>query len=286
MRFSLASVLTLHVCGVLIAFEPVPARSYTKPTADGRHALVMLVPRSIRDVPNDELRARYGQPGFYRTDDPKRPVWICDWYVQYESGVVTTNDGEFVVRVPDRKRNWRQIVDGRYRVPPRPPGVEKWAAAVVYRNGQLQRTVALGELFDCSKFTASDCDGGPECGIDRFSEATKRVTIRTTAGGVVMKRTMNFQTGEIAPVGADDLASDSDTPSAQLKRPAPTGSETSHDRPRAERRRWVQVVLAGVVVVTAGTVAFLTLAFVLIRGQPVTTANLPPPMARPPKLSS
>lgn len=281
MRIPLAAFITFIGCGSLLAFEPVPARSYTKPTADGRHLLVMLVPRSIRDVPNDELRTKYGQSGFYPVDALKRPLWTCDWYVQFESGVMPTNDGEFVVRVPDRKRNWRQIVDGKYRVPPRPPGIEKLAAAIVYRNGQLHRTVALDELFDCSKFTNADCDGGPECALDRFSDSTNRVTIRTTANGVVMKRTIDFRTGEVFAVGAGDISDEAASNSFKVRPPTDPDGVTDRPRLSTERSRLVRVILAGVVVVIATTLAFLTLAFVLIRGQSPGAAN-----PRSPKLST
>ena len=281
MRSRICTLLLFFGCGPLLAFEPVPARSYTKATADGRHLLVMLVPRSIRGLPNDELRAKYGRSGLYPTNAPNHPRWTCDWYVQYESGVMPTNDGEFVVRVPDRKRNWRQVVDGKYRVPPRPPGVEKLAAVIVYRNGQLQRTVALDELFDCPKFTNADCDGGPECAIDRFSDTAHRVTIRTTANGEVMKRTIDFHTGEIFPVGSGEISDVAASNSFKLRPPTDPDGDADRSHSQPVRSRSTRIILAGVVVVIAGTLAFLTLAFVLIRGQPPGAAN-----ARSPKLSS
>lgn len=283
MRTALLLLVTAFGGGVF-AYEPIPARSYTKPTADGRHLLVMIVPKGVRNIPNDELRAKYGQSGLYPIDAPTRPRWTCDWYVQYESGVVASNDGEYAVRVPDRKRNWRQIVDSKYRIPPRPPGVANLAAAIVYRNGQLHRTVTLGELFDCSMFTNADCDGGPECSIDRYSDSTGRVTIRTAAGGVVLKRTIDFRTGDIFLPGiGEPSAADTLEPGNPAVRPP--GDRPGELGPTSSRSRLPQVILTGLVVVIATTLAFLTLAFVLIRGQPGNTplgprAECPPSQVR------
>ncbi len=247
-------------------YEPPVARSYAKPTADGRHVLVMLVPKSIRNVPDDDLRKKYGKSGLYPADDPAHPVWTCDWYAQFEASVGVSNDGVYAVRVVERKRNWRQITDPKYRVPPRPPGVDEWPAVVVHKNGEPARTFALRELFDCDRFTPADCDGGPECSITAFLDAGGRVTVRTTAGGAEQKRTLDFRTGEVFPVGTGELA--------ELREASDT-EDRAKMRPRGERplsaagpeRSVLRVMAIGVGVVAACTAAFLALAAVLVRGQ-------------------
>lgn len=247
-------------------YEPPVARSYTKPTADGRHLLVMLVPKSIRPGPDDDLQKRYGKSGLYPADDPARPLWACDWYAQYENSVAASNDGVYAVRVIERKRNWRQITDPKYRVPPRPPGVGEWAAVVVHKNGEPARTFALRELFDCDRFTPADCDGGPECSLTAFLDAAGRVTVRTTAGGVEQKRTLDFRTGEVFPVGTGEVAGQGE--SADGNDRAKMRPPGDRPLPKAEpERSALRVMAIGVGVVAACTAAFLALAAVLVRGQ-------------------
>jgi hypothetical protein len=259
-------------CGTAVfALETMPARSYTKLTADGRHRLVMIVPKAVRDHSQDPVRAEFDRSGLYPLNS-HQPCWTCEWFAHYESGVITANDGEFVVRVPDRKRNWRQYTGGPIRIPPRPPGIEQLAAIIVYQNGVRTRTYRLAELFDCTRFTALDCDGGPECTIERFSNATGRVTIRTTADGTMMKRTLDYRTGEIFPHNTPDAPED---PAVVL---AAVVEQPEVVQPNLVRtHRTARLILMGIVVVAGSTLAFLTLGFILIRGQQIVSAPSAPP---------
>lgn len=264
MRYALGMTLAVTVGAVGFAYEAIPARSFTKPTGDGKHLFVMIVPKAVRDIPNDDLRAKYGKSGLYPKDDPTAPVWACEWYTQYESAVAVSNDAAFVVRVPDRKINWQQRAGGSYRIPKRPPGVEGLAAVTVYQSGKPLRTFTLRELFDCSQFTDADCDGGPVCEIDSFRDAAGRVTIRTVSGGKPQTRTIHFRTGEILPVGTSDLPPEVTDPAG--KRPPPTEA-TDRPAPAEPKRQWAHVALIGVIVVVGCSTAFAALAVTLVRGQ-------------------
>lgn len=263
MRLVLGGIAVLLAGGLAGGFDPPPARSYTKPTPDGRHVLVMLVPKAVRDGADDDLRKKYGQAGLYVAGDPTRPRWTGDWYVQFDSGVQPSNDAVFAVRVPDRRRNWRQITGPKYRVPAKPAGFPDWAALIVYQNGEPARTHRLKDLFDCSAFTDADCDGGPVCEIDAFADAAGLVTVRTTAGGVTLRRTVHFRTGEVLPAGTAVPNESAGTGEALECRVG----EDERTVPSVPERSWVRVTLIGAGVVGTGTAAFLALAVALLRGQ-------------------
>jgi hypothetical protein len=259
-RFTPVFFLVALSAGFVAAFEPPVARSYTKPTADGKHLLVMLVPADVRVVPADDLRKKYGKSGLYTAGDPTKPRWTADWYVQFDTGVQPSNDGAFAVRVPDRRRNWRQVADPKYRVPPKPAGFADWAAVIVYKDGQPLRTHPLKELFDCSKFTDAECDGGPVCEIEAFADAAGLVAVRTTVGGVTLSRIVNFRTGEVMPAGFV-------IPTEPGEKPPSDATPPPADELPTASRSWVRVAAIGAGVVGLCATAFVALAVALLRGQ-------------------
>jgi hypothetical protein len=141
--------------------------------------------------------------------------------------------------------------------------VENWAAVLIYKNGEPFRTLTLKALFDCSRFTDADCDGGPVCEIDGFFDDAGRVGVRTTAGGERLLTAVQFRSGEVTTdsAAAPPLESRVGGDSGVDGVPSPNVAEMSPS--------WGRVAGIGAAVVGACSAVFLTLAVVLVRTQRV-----------------
>src|SRR5262245_18350674 len=123
-----------------LAYEAVTVMSFAKPTADGKHVLVML--RSFEGAAGKGLKEKYGRPGRYPINDPKKPVWTCEWQVDREYNVFASTDGILALRVPDGEpglRDWHLMNDEP--IPPKPAGWEDAPALFIYKDGKPFKTL-------------------------------------------------------------------------------------------------------------------------------------------------
>ncbi|MCI0703525.1 MAG: hypothetical protein L0241_20790 [Planctomycetia bacterium] len=247
--------------GILLAtpafgYSAAPPHSFAKPTANGKYVLVML---QKWDRPAEPLSKKYALSGLYPKDDPANPVWTCDWSANWERNVFASNDGVFVVRVPDSEpglRSW--LLQHDRPVPPKRAGWENEPAVMIYKNGQLFRTIALRDVFRCSRFTDRECFMGPIVTIDSFHDDGGRVSISTHADGKKQTVTVAFRTGEAIESGGGSSVES-------------TGSGGSFDSSTATGRNWGRTILIGLLVVGVGAAGLVGLVL-LARKQPMRNA--------------
>lgn len=247
----------LVLCGVLIAstalaYDAAPPHSYTKPTANGKHVLVIL---HKWDAPNKKLQEKYERSGLYPANDSTKPAWTCDWRADWESNVFASDDGIFALRVPDGEpglRHW--LLSTERPIPSRKPGWQDAPALYIYDRGQPFRTLALKDVFNCSRFTERDCYMGPVITIESFDDASGRVVISAEASGRKQTTTVAFRTGEVI---------EREGRGGPLEFLSPrSASGTS-----GEGRSWVSVILLGLLVVGGLSAVFMLVAFKMVRWQ-------------------
>lgn len=259
----------LVLCGVLLAvpafgYTAPPVTSFAKPTADGKHTLVML--HTDAGGHETELNKKYARSGLYPTGDPTKPRWVCDWKAAREWGVFASDDGVYAVRVPDGDpglRHW--LLSSDPLIPPRAAGWDDAPALFIYMNGRLERTLALKDVFNTAGFTDRDCFLGPVVTIESFRNATGRVTIVTSANDRTLTAQVDFRTGEVSGRGGRTP----EPPDGDVLKCGNTGPDDETDAP-ASVWRWGRVILIGLAVVGVGTAAFVGLAVMLIRGSAFT----------------
>ena len=216
----------------------------------------MLQPEG-HDFKND-LRKKYGKSGLYPVGDPKSPVWTCDWNADYERNVVVTEDGEWVARVPDVETGLRRWLLGTEDRPaPAAKPTDVWQdrpAVMVYRRGQLARTLAVKDVFDNPRFTDRDLFMGPVLAIDAFEPDTGRVWVSakleddTKPWAIVNARTggVSDQHNGVRPDNVLDCG---------------------NNGPSLGWEQWIWVIVTGVVVVGVGAAAVAGLTVLLVRRQ-------------------
>jgi hypothetical protein len=251
MRRALTPVLLLVLSSPALGYEAVPAHSFAKPTANGKHVLVMLQQHAL---PGDKaLKEKYGRSGLYPVGDPTKPAWTCDWVAMWDRNVFASDDGVFAVRVVDTDpagRHW--VLSYEKKIPPKKPGWADDPALLIYENGKPSRTLALKEVFGTSAFTDRDCYMGPIVAIDAFDDAGGRVVISTEANGRKRTATVAFRTGEVVErSSAGSLA----------------GGGGISDLLDGDGRSWGRMLLLGLLVVGVLTAAFAGAAVLLIRNQ-------------------
>jgi hypothetical protein len=182
------------------AYESVPVMSFAKPTANGKYVLVMLHP--FDGAGGKGLREKYGGSGLFAAGGPKKMVWACDWKADREYNVFVSDDGVFALRVPDGEpglRHWHLMNDKP--VPARAAGWEDAPALFIYKDGKPFKTLALRDVFDCSRFTDRDYYMGPVIVVDSFLDELGRVSVSSEAGGRKQTATVAFRTGAVLEPG-------------------------------------------------------------------------------------
>jgi hypothetical protein len=240
--------------GLLLAapafgYTAAPPHSFAKPTPGGKFVLVML--HQWDGPPGKELSKKYGRSGLYPADDLTKPAWTCDWRADWEHNVFASDDGVFAVRVPNSEPGLRRwLLSNDRQVEPKKPGWEDAPALHISKNGQPFRTLALRQVFDCSRFTDRDCFMGPIVTIDSFLDPTGHVTISAQANGRKQTAMVAFRTGEVIEGRGEGAIVGGDGGS---------GSDGAW--------YWGRVILTGVAVVGVGTAAFIGLVVLLVREQ-------------------
>src|SRR5262249_55723790 len=141
-------LLLLVGCPRALGYDAPPARSFAKPTADGRFVLVMLTPSydEKHATPQEKaLRRQYPTGGLYTKDDLPRRLWAVSWY---GDNVHPASDGVHVARVNDVPGAW--LGGSRWDKLAR---IAEFEALAVYADGELVRRYTLGELIDVSRFS-------------------------------------------------------------------------------------------------------------------------------------
>lgn len=244
-------LIAVVVTAPAFAYDAPPVQSFAKPTADGKHVLVMLHPFE-RGV-GIGLNKKYARSGLYPVADPTTPVWTCDWSASDRSYVFASDDGIYAVRVPDSDPGLRRwLLSTERPIPPKPAGWEDAPALLVYRNGRPVRTLALRDVFDCSEFTDRDCFMGPVVRIEEFRDDAGRVTITAEADGRKQTATVSFRTGAVTERTG--------TPRLDVLECPVTG-------PGESGWGWGRAMLIGLIVVGAGTAAFVGLAVLLVQSR-------------------
>jgi hypothetical protein len=240
------------VAAPALAYTAPPVTSFAKPTGDGRHVLVML--HTGPGGRGTDLNARYARSGLYPADDPTTPRWVCNWTSARERGVFASDDGVYAVRVPDGDPGLRRwLLQSEALIPARAANWDEATAMFIYKNGRLERTLSLKDVFDTRRFTDRDCYQGPVVTIESFRDAAGRVTLATEAGGTTLTATVDFRTG------VTNNRSGSVVPALDGVAFCPSTGEPPSGR------SWWWPVLAGLTVVGAGTAVFVVLAALLAR---------------------
>jgi hypothetical protein len=228
----------------VFAYTAVPITSFAKPTPSGKYVLVML--HSFGGGAGKNLKEKYGRSGLYPRDDPKNPVWTCEWKAERERNVFASDDGIFAVHVPDGdpgERTWQLMNDKP--IPSKRAGWESEPALVIYRHGKPFRTLALRDVFDCTRFTDRDCFMGPIVTIDSFLDGPGHVTISSEANERKQTATIDFRTGKV--ISGSGLAE------GPYDLSAPGGGSGEP----AGGRSWLWALVVGLVIVGAGAAALV-----------------------------
>lgn len=248
------------------AYDAVPVMSFSKPTANGKYVLVMLHPG---DFPRSkELKEKYGRSGLYPANDPKNPVWLCEWSAERDWMVSVSDDGVYAVRIPNGDpglRHW--LLSTERLIPARAADWDTAPALFLYKNGNLFRTLTYRDLFDCSQFSERDCFMGPVVSIEAFRDPDGHVSISSEKDDEkTLKTTVAFRTGEVIERGGFGSGGGGGRSRAPSSRSGTEGTGTSaRSGDATEGRSWGRTLLMGFMVVGACSAAFACIAVLLVR---------------------
>jgi len=231
-RIILSAILVLLGSALALAYTEPRSKSYSKPTADGRFLLVMLLPDQEDKYASDEekaLRKKYVRSGLYPKDDPTAPLWTVNWYGRT---VHASTNGIHAVHINDVRGIW--LGGDRREALAR---VAAMHALTVYEKGQPVRQFTVRELYDLDRFTDDQLNTWFGWYADHDADDTaETIRIRARSGETVA---INYRTGEVTKesrlIGAAGLS----------------------------------VLGIGVVVVVLGGVIFFGVAALLLRRAPV-----------------
>lgn len=97
----LMTAMAIALCHPAFADQPAPLATLVRPTADGKHVLIVHAPKEqLRpdaeiQRENQRLLEKHPSSGLYETDPPGRQVWALDDH--YYTEVILSTDGDTVL---------------------------------------------------------------------------------------------------------------------------------------------------------------------------------------------